>query len=118
MINLKNTYIYATALILIGTIVYAIWFNHLLIWFLISACVGLLNYALLERISKYKTLSHVNVLLTLFIRYIVFVAALLTIIMINRNSPDLIHIGISTVIGISIIQVATIINALIEQRKV
>lgn len=114
MINLKKTYLYAGILAILGTIVYAIWFSDLILWFLIAVGITLINYYFLIRIEKYQSLNHLNVLGTLFLRYLVYVIVAFIIIWSQKDSPILIEIGITLAIGFSIVQVSSIFNALIK----
>lgn len=118
MINLKRTYIYASILSLIGILVYAIWFSDLILWFLIAVGITLINYYFLIRIEKYQSINHLNVLGTLFLRYLVYIIVAFVVIWSQKDSPILIEIGITLAIGFSVVQVSSILNALIKRNGV
>ncbi len=118
MINLKKTYLYAGILFVSGALIYAIWFLDLLPWFLIAASVTLINYYFLARMEQYKSFTYGKVFGTLFLRYIVYIIVAFTVIWLQKDSPHLIEIGISLILGFSVIQVASIINALTARNEV
>lgn len=118
VINLKKTYIYAGMLLLIGTIIYSTLFLDLLLYFLIAGVITIGNYFLLERIERYKEINQITVFSTLFLRYIIYVIVAFFVIWLNKDSANLEFIGISLVTGFSIIQIATIINALTSKSGV
>src|SRR5690554_2342254 len=117
-INLKKTYVYAGMLLLIGTIIYSTLFLDLLLYFLIAGVITIGNYFLLERIERYKQNNQITVFGTLFLRYLIYVIVAFVVIWINKDSANLEFIGISLVTGFSIIQIATIINALTSKSGV
>ena len=117
-VDLKKTYIYAFILLILGTIVFSIWFLDLLIYFLIAGCVTIGNYFLLERIQKYEAINQITVYGTLILRYFIYVVVAFIVIWINRTSPILEYIGLSLIAGFSIIQLSTIINALTSRNEV
>lgn len=117
-INLKKTYVYAGMLLLIGTIIYSTLFLDLLLYFLIAGVITIGNYFLLERIERYKEINQITVFGTLFLRYLIYVIVAFLVIWLNKDSANLEFIGISLVTGFSIIQIATIINALTSKSGV
>lgn len=117
-INLKKTYVYAGMLLLIGTIIYSTLFLDLLLYFLIAGVITIGNYFLLERIERYKEINQITVFSTLFLRYMIYVIVAFLVIWLNKDSANLEFIGISLVTGFSIIQIATIINALTSKSGV
>lgn len=117
-INLKKTYVYAGMLLLIGTIIYSTLFLDLLLYFLIAGVITIGNYFLLERIERYKEINQITVFGTLFLRYMIYVIVAFLVIWLNKDSANLEFIGISLVTGFSIIQIATIINALTSKSGV
>lgn len=117
-INLKKTYVYAGMLLLIGTIIYSTLFLDLLLYFLIAGVITIGNYFLLERIERYKEINQITVFGTLFLRYLIYVIVAFVVIWLNKDSTNLEFIGISLVTGFSIIQIATIINALTSKSGV
>lgn len=117
-INLKKTYVYAGMLLLIGTIIYSTLFLDLLLYFLIAGVITIGNYFLLERIERYKEINQITVFSTLFLRYMIYVIVAFLVIWLNKDSTNLEFIGISLVTGFSIIQIATIINALTSKSGV
>lgn len=117
-INLKKTYVYAGMLLLIGTIIYSTLFLDLLLYFLIAGVITIGNYFLLERIERYKEINQITVFSTLFLRYLIYVIVAFLVIWLNKDSANLEFIGISLVTGFSIIQIATIINALTSKSGV
>jgi len=117
-INLKKTYVYAGMLLLIGTIIYSTLFLDLLLYFLIAGVITIGNYYLLERIERYKEINQITVFSTLFLRYMIYVIVAFLVIWLNKDSANLEFIGISLVTGFSIIQIATIINALTSKSGV
>lgn len=117
-INLKKTYVYAGMLLLIGTIIYSTLFLDLLFYFLIAGVITIGNYFLLERIERYKEINQITVFGTLFLRYLIYVIVAFVVIWLNKDSTNLEFIGISLVTGFSIIQIATIINALTSKSGV
>lgn len=117
-INLKKTYVYAGMLLLIGTIIYSTLFLDLLLYFLIAGVITIGNYFLLERIERYKEINQITVFGTLFLRYMIYVIVAFLVIWLNKDSTNLEFIGISLVTGFSIIQIATIINALTSKSGV
>ncbi|NWH09827.1 hypothetical protein [Acholeplasma laidlawii] len=117
-INLKKKYVYAGMLLLIGTIIYSTLFLDLLLYFLIAGVITIGNYFLLERIERYKEINQITVFSTLFLRYMIYVIVAFLVIWLNKDSANLEFIGISLVTGFSIIQIATIINALTSKSGV
>ncbi|MFA7417411.1 MAG: hypothetical protein WCZ19_02620 [Acholeplasma sp.] len=114
-INLKNTYVYALILFIIGIAIFSIWFLNLLVFFLIAGSVTIANYFLLERIQSYKSVNQMTVYATLALRYFIYVVVAFIMIWFNKESPILEYIGISLIAGFSIIQIATIINTLVHK---
>ena len=117
-VDLKKTYIYAFILLILGAIIFSIWFLDLLIYFLIAGGVTIGNYFLLERIQKYEAINQITVYGTLILRYFIYVVVAFVVIWINRTSPKLEYIGLSLIAGFSIIQLSTIINALTSRNEV
>lgn len=111
-INLKKTYVFAAVLLVIGTIIFSVWFFNLLIYFLIAGSITIGNYYLLERINNYKAFNQVTVYATLMLRYFIYVVVAFVVIWLNRERTNLEYIGISLIAGFSIIQISTILNAL------
>ena len=105
-------------LLLIGTIIYSTLFLDLLLYFLIAGVITIGNYFLLERIERYKEINQITVFSTLFLRYMIYVIVAFLVIWLNKDSTNLEFIGISLVTGFSIIQIATIINALTSKSGV
>ncbi|ABX81599.1 hypothetical protein [Acholeplasma laidlawii] len=105
-------------LLLIGTIIYSTLFLDLLLYFLIAGVITIGNYFLLERIERYKEINQITVFSTLFLRYMIYVIVAFLVIWLNKDSANLEFIGISLVTGFSIIQIATIINALTSKSGV
>ncbi len=116
MRDLLKAYLYALPLVLIGAVILAIWFTPLVLWFLIAAALSMANYFLLIRIQNYQQINQKTVLLTLLIRYLIFVGALLTIMLITRNQPNFISIMIVTAIGISVMKLAAVMVSLMRKK--
>ncbi|WP_162146934.1 hypothetical protein [Acholeplasma granularum] len=117
-INLKKTYLIASILMIIGTVIYSIWFLDLLIYFLIAGITALINYYFLLRIQKFDQINQANVYGTLLFRYLIYVVIAFLIIWLNRKSDILEYIGISLIVGFSVIQISTIINTITSRNGV
>lgn len=118
MIDLKRTYIFASIIAAIGLIIYALFFMDLLIFFAIPVIVGFINYYFLIRIKNYENFNHLTVLGTLFLRFIGYGVVVFLLIFLNKESENLILIGVSIAIGFSVIQVSTLLNSMTKRKGV
>lgn len=116
MKNLAKAYYYGLALMIIGIIILAFVATNLIVWFLFTCLVSMVNYLILIRIKTYENVSQAAVLGTLLVRWLIIIGVIVLIYFVNRKSESFTYIMIVAAIGLPVMNFSAMISSLIHKK--